>query len=187
MNSGGKEDEDGIPLLLRAERTTPPSPVVPTASERPTGMPAFDLEELAKHHRNSSPSGLDTSNAADPRVQNLADKLHRRQYDDALRVAHAILRDRPDDMVALSSIDECRTSLESLHAFSSSALMRTPSLALDGPALHTLRLDHRAGFILSLVDGHSTVSLILDMCPMSTPETLAVIFGLVQDRVLVLR
>ena len=181
------EDEDDIPLLLRAERTTPPSPIEPTASERPTGMPAFDLQELAKHHCDPTHRGVEASAVADPRVQDLADKLHRRQYDDALRVAHAILRDRPDDMVALSSIDECRTSLESLHAFSTSALMRTPSLAPDGPALNTLRLDHRAGFILSLVDGRSTVSLILDMCPMSTPETLAVIFGLVQDHVLVLR
>jgi hypothetical protein len=187
--SGGKKDEDEIPLLLRAERSTPPSPILPmpTASERPTGMPAFDLQEFAKHHSDSPHRGVAASHVADPRIQDLADKLHWRQYDDALRVAHAILRDRPDDMVALSSIDECRTSLESLHAFSSSALMRTPSLATDGPALNTLRLDHRAGFILSLVDGHSTVSLILDMCPMSTPEALAVIFGLVQDRVLVLR
>ena len=178
MNIGSDEDEDDVPPLLRAERTTPPSPVVPSASERPTGVPAFDVPKLC---------ALGAVHGADPRVEDLADKLRRRQYDDALRVAHAILRDRPDDMVALSSIDECRTSLELLHAFSTSALMRTPSLAVDGPALHMLPLDHRAGFILSLVDGHSTVSLILDMCPMSSPETLAVLFALVQDRVLVLR
>ena len=187
MNIGSKEDEDDVPPLLRAERTTPPSPLVPSASERPTGVPAFDVPKRAKQLGDSPDCALGAVHAPDPRVEDLADKLRRRQYDDALRVAHAILRDRPDDMVALSSIDECRTSLELLHAFSTSALMRTPSLAVDGPALHMLPLDHRAGFILSLVDGHSTVSLILDMCPMSSPETLAVLFALVQDGVLVLR
>ena len=149
-------------------------------------MPAFDLQKFAKEHRDSPRSGIEAVKA-DPRVNELAERLRRREYDDALRVAHAILRDRPDDMVALSSIDECRASLEALHAFSTSALMRTPSLAIGGPALHALPLDHRAGFILSLVDGYSTVSLILDMCPMSRPETLAVIFALVEDRVLVLK
>ena len=186
MKPRGENGGDDRSPRPRAERTTPPSPLEPRPSERPTGMPAFDLPTFAKHHCDTPDRGLDAVKPADPRVQELADRLRRRDYDTALRVAHAILRDRPDDMVALSSIDECRTSLESLHAFSSSAMMRTPSLAVGGPALQTLPLDHRAGFILSLVDGRSTVSLILDMCPMPRPETLAVIFALVEDHVLVL-
>lgn len=182
-----EEDDGDLASLLREQRTTPPSAFAPTPSERPTGVPAFDLTKFANRHRAPTGPNLEAVNATDVRVQDLTDKLHRRQYDDALRVAHAILRDRPDDMVALSSIEECRSSLEALHAFSTSALMRTPSLLVGGPALQTLPLDHRAGFIISLVDGHSTVSLIMDMCPMPRPETLAVIFALVEDNVLALR
>jgi hypothetical protein len=145
-----------------------------------------DLPPVLRH-RPSTERGLQGIDPPDARVQELAAHLARRRYDDALRIAHAILRDRPEDMVALASIDQCRASLEALHAFSSSALMRTPVLAMGGSALQGLPLDHRAGFIISLVDGHSTVSLILDMCPMNRPEALAVIFGLVEDRVLALK
>ncbi|MEO6574914.1 MAG: hypothetical protein ABIP89_13805, partial [Polyangiaceae bacterium] len=73
-----------------------------------------------------------------------------------------------------------------LQAFSTTALDKIPSAAIGGPPLHDLRLDHRAGFILSLIDGMSTVSTILDMCPLARAEALAVIFSLVEDRIIVL-
>lgn len=181
--SGDAECEEDIPLLLRAGASSPTSK---RPSDRPTDLPSFDLPEFAKRHRASTDRGLNAIDPLEERAHALAKALGQRLYDDALRIAHAILRDRPEDMVALSSIDHCRTSLEALHAFSTSALMRTPSLAIGGPALQALPLDHRAGFIISLVDGRSTVSLILDMCPMKRPEALAVIFALVEDSVLVL-
>jgi hypothetical protein len=179
------DGDDDVPDLLRKERTTPVGEV--RASDRPTGLPAFDLQKFAKRHRQSTDRGLHAVDGTDPRVGELSEHLLRRRYDDVLRIAHAILRDRPDDMVALSSIDQCRTSLEALHAFSTSALMQTPTLVIGGPALQSLPLDHRAGFIISLVDGHSPVSLILDMCPMNRPEALSVIFALVEDHVLILK
>jgi hypothetical protein len=41
--------------------------------------------------------------------------------------------------------------------------------------LRSLPLDHRAGFLVWLVDGTSTVEAILDACPMTPEHALAVL------------
>ena len=42
-------------------------------------------------------------------------------------------------------------------------------------AIHTLSLDHRAGFIVSLVDGRTTVEDIIDMSGQPSAEVLRVL------------
>src|SRR5260221_7676125 len=46
------------------------------------------------------------------------------------------------------------------------ALTDVPIVTLTFQELVTMQLDHRAGFLLSLIDGHSTVEAVLDMCGM---------------------
>jgi hypothetical protein len=50
-----------------------------------------------------------------------------------------------------------------------------PRLALSRRALLAQRLDHRAGFILSLIDGECTVETILDLSAMSRAEALRIL------------
>ena len=47
-----------------------------------------------------------------------------------------------------------------------------------------LSLDHRAGFLLSLVDGRSTVDEVLDMSGMSELEALRLLLQLLQQNVI---
>jgi hypothetical protein len=49
-----------------------------------------------------------------------------------------------------------------------------------------LSLDHRAGFLLSLVDGISTVEEILDMSGMTRLEALRLMYTLTQQNVVAL-
>lgn len=159
----------------------------PHPSDRPTEIPEFDLQKFARRDadRATDPEVVITSET-DPRLLKLAEKLEIREYDAAQVLARDILKTRPNDIIALSCLDECGAALEALHSFSTSSLDRVPSTAIGGPPIHDLRLDHRAGFILSLIDGMSPVSTILDMCPMARSEALAVIFALVEDRIIVL-
>jgi hypothetical protein len=54
-------------------------------------------------------------------------------------------------------------------------LMGVPRLAMSLPELMEMRLDHRAGFLVSLVDGIFTVEMILDACAMKREEALAIL------------
>lgn len=49
------------------------------------------------------------------------------------------------------------------------------------------KLDHREGFVLSLIDGTSDIDGILDACPMSTHKTLRILHGLCERGILGLR
>jgi hypothetical protein len=51
-------------------------------------------------------------------------------------------------------------------------------MTLDG--LRWLPLDPRAGYLVSLMDGHCTVEMILDMCLLERDEALGVLTRLLQ-------
>ena len=62
-----------------------------------------------------------------------------------------------------------------------------PVVAVDRPASVGLTLDHRAGFMLSHVDGVSTFEEILDVSGMPTLEALRIIVELLEQKVIVIR
>jgi hypothetical protein len=63
---------------------------------------------------------------------------------------------------------------------------RIPKLAVGAQDLKLLVLDHREGFLVSRVDGKSTIETILDVCAMSADEALELLESLVERGVLVI-
>jgi hypothetical protein len=63
---------------------------------------------------------------------------------------------------------------------------RIPRLAVEAQHLTLLVLDHREGFVLSRVDGKSTIETILDVCAMPAEEALAIVESLVERGVLLI-
>jgi hypothetical protein len=57
---------------------------------------------------------------------------------------------------------------------------RVLRVAISKARIAELALDHRAGFVLSLVDGRASIEEVLDMCPMPEPEALALLHELLQ-------
>jgi hypothetical protein len=53
-----------------------------------------------------------------------------------------------------------------------------PLLALGARELAAMPLDHREGFLLSMIDGVSSVETILDVCAMPADEALAILESL---------
>jgi hypothetical protein len=64
---------------------------------------------------------------------------------------------------------------------------RTPYVAVSMHAVMLEKLDHREGFVLSLVDGLSNIDTLLDACPMSMHKTLRILHGLCERGILGLR
>ncbi len=85
------------------------------------------------------------------------------------------------------TVEECRKALEELHIFSSSSRFRIPKMAKPLNEVMALPLDHRAGFVLSLIDGMCTVEQIASMCPMPSHETIEVLFGLLRLEAIAMR
>jgi hypothetical protein len=66
-------------------------------------------------------------------------------------------------------------------------LARVPVLAVSEAELPLLPLDHREGFLVSHIDGASSIETILDVCAMPAEEALELIEGLVERGVIVVR
>jgi hypothetical protein len=65
-------------------------------------------------------------------------------------------------------------------------LGRVPRVLVSASELLRLPLDHRVGFILSLVDGLLTVEMILDACAMRPDEAFAILSRLAVDNIIAL-
>jgi hypothetical protein len=61
---------------------------------------------------------------------------------------------------------------------------RIPRIAVDARELTLLQLDHREGFLVSRVDGRSTIETILDVCAMPADEALEILESLAERGVL---
>jgi hypothetical protein len=63
---------------------------------------------------------------------------------------------------------------------------RIPRLAVEPRDLTLLALDHREGFLVSLVDGVSTIETVLDLCAMPADEALEILESLALRGVLLI-
>lgn len=90
----------------------------------------------------------------------------------ALRFAELILGREPDNAQARRCAENCRSRLITLYTSKIGDLTGTPIQAVQESEVRWLGLDHRAGFLLSRVDGVSTIEEVLDVCGMPRLEAL---------------
>ena len=107
-------------------------------------------------------------------------------YRAALVVADQILADDPDNKPAKAGRKTCHDELEKLYIARIGSLEQVPTVAVSPQEIPNLALDHRSGFILALVDGVSTLDMILDMASMPRLDALRVLLELVQHGTLTL-
>ncbi|MBN1654119.1 MAG: hypothetical protein JXA30_10110 [Deltaproteobacteria bacterium] len=92
------------------------------------------------------------------------------EFTGALRIAELVLGSRPDDKQALLCAENSRLRLEQQYRSKIGPLSQVPELDLGDAEIRWLGLDHRAGFVLSRIDGRSTVEELVDICGMSRLE-----------------
>lgn len=104
----------------------------------------------------------------------------------ALVVAESILDSEPDDEDAKRYAQSCRQVLTQMYSARLGSMDQVPSVVVPADQITWLSLDHRAGFLLSLVDGISNIEEILDVSGMSRLDALRIMYTLAQQNVIVL-
>jgi hypothetical protein len=108
-------------------------------------------------------------------------------YSGALVVAESLLEENPTHVEAREYAESCRSVLQQMYMARIGSLDRVPIVAVARDQLRWLSIDHRAGFVLSLVDGISSLEMILDVSGMASLDALRILFELVEQRIISLR
>lgn len=191
---GGELDElDELPvdqmlagLTLPGDRPSAPGifarrgeSQVPTMNEFPplpgaTGAPVAASSRPGEVHDRATLPGFDPE---DP-IELLHDRFVGGDYEGALTLAEGILEVEPTNAEAQRYADSCRDLLRQTFLSRVGGGARVPRLAMSPDQLHSLALDHRSGFLLSCVDGQSSIDEILDVCGMSGTDAMRILSDL---------
>ncbi len=163
-------------------------PVIEIAHDRP---PKLDLDDLGFEEEDEH--AVDTvrrpipQELIKPREHEMNDRVELGDYSGALEIAEKILADKPDDLGARATAETCRSVLRQMYATRIGPLDRVPVVMVPRDQLRWLSIDHKAGFVLSLVDGVSSLEMIIDVSGMPELDTLRILSELAQQRVISLR
>ena len=137
----------------------------------------------------AAPAAVPKSNDAGVpgQIGEMRDRFSLGDYSGALIVAEAILESDAQHAEARQVAQHCRRVLEQMYIARIGPLTRVPTVAVPRDQLRWLSIDHRAGFLLSHVDGVSTLEMILDVSGMSPLDALRILYELAQQRVITFR
>jgi hypothetical protein len=121
-----------------------------------------------------------------PEVTAMKDRYATGDFSGALIVAEGILESNPAHEEALRCQTRCTDVLAQMYLARLGSLTQLVRVALSGDQIRWLSLDHRAGFLLSLIDGESSIETLLDISGMQRLEALRILFGLLDQRVIAL-
>ncbi len=167
-----------VPMLGRefSERDTPTTPRQ-VALETPSLLPV--------EKKNDSSEGVSIS-GADERA--LSREMHERfamgDFSGALQKAEEALAQDGTDREAEELARKCREVLAEMYSSRIAGLERTARVVMTPDQVQWLSLDHRTGFLLSMIDGESSVEDLLDVCGMPRLEGLKIICNLLDENVI---
>lgn len=158
----------------------PPAPFPPL----PTSHVDEPIDPAPKSglRRSSTPPNI--ARAGNDPMHEIRGRFILGDFSGALVMAEAVLAADPSNAEAKDYALRCRNSLAELYISRLGGMSGVPELSISFNDLRHLSLDHRAGFLLSLVDGMSSIEDILDLCGMSNLEALRTIFELMQQDVI---
>lgn len=196
-----RDDDSATPLRRTSsfEKELPPRREIPL-SDPPTGFdlslddapgPGFDVPDnealdLVGRHVKDSLAPAEPSHRADP-VSELRERYALGDFSGALTIAEAVLTEDPQNTDAQRYAESCRDVLKQMYAARLGPLDQVAVVAVPAEQLRWLTLDHRSGFLLSHVDGVSTLEEILDISGMPHLEAMRIICDLVQQKVIALQ
>lgn len=117
-------------------------------------------------------------------TREMNDRFAMGDFSGALEKARYILTLDPLDREARIMAGKCEDVLLDMYSSRIAGMQRTVRTVMGSDQLRWLSLDHRAGFLLSLIDGTSSVDDLLDLCGMPRLEALRLICSLVDQRVI---
>ena len=144
--------------------------------------PVLELE-LELDGLSSGPATTAPANE-DPALTEMKDRYAMGDFTGALVIAESILESNPEDLDAPRYAQSCRDVLTQMYSARLGSLDQVVRVAVPSDQIRWLTLDHRAGFLLSLIDGGSTVDQILDISGMTRLDALRIMYQLLDQRVI---
>ncbi len=184
----------GEPTGLELMEMSPPAPATsrspsPSQFGRDPRDPVLELD-LGEVARSGPPPPVlvpsAPASARDTEITEMKDRYAMGDFTGALVVAEGLLEVNPDDIDAQRYAQSCRDVLTQMYSARLGALTQHVRVAVPGDQIRWLSLDHRAGFVLSLIDGSSTVEELLDISGMNRLDALRIIYTLFDQRVIAL-
>jgi hypothetical protein len=166
----------------RTSAAPPGSDAEPKRSLSPTSIEAAVLGAIG-----GSPAPEITERTIEDPTAEMRERFSLGDYTGALEMAELILAEEPGNVEASECAENCRSVLENMYAARLGPLDRVPMVVVPRTQMRWLSIDHRAGFVLSLVDGASTIEMILDMCGMPRLDALRILQELVQQKIVSLK
>lgn len=121
-----------------------------------------------------------------PEVLDMRDRYATGDFTGALVVAESLLESNPDHEEARRCHERCTETLSQMYMARLGSPMQAVRVVVPSDQIRWLSLDHRAGFLLSLVDGASTIEELLDISGMPRLDALRILYGLLDQRVIAL-
>jgi hypothetical protein len=155
--------------------------------DSPDAVLELDLSEVA---RSGPPPAVlvpaPAASARDLAITDMKDRYAMGDFTGALLVAEGMLEVDADDIDAQRYAKSCRDVLTQMYSARLGSLGQRVRVAVPGDQIRWLSLDHRAGFVLSLIDGSSTVEELLDISGMNRLDALRILYTLYDQRVIAL-
>jgi len=120
----------------------------------------------------------------DPAITGMRDRYAAGDFTGALVLAESLLETDPEHEEANRYADSCREVLTQMYAARLGSLDQAVSVAIPADQIRWLSLDHRSGFLLSLVDGSSTIDEILDISGMTRLDALRIMYTLLEQGII---
>ncbi len=164
--------------MANARAPSGPIPPPPVRNLSPSSIEAAVLGALG-----GSPAPESAQHkVADP-LGEMRDRFSLGDYTGALEMAETILAQDPSNLEAAECGENCRSVLENMYAARLGPLDRIPLVIVPQTQIRWLSMDHRAGFVLSLIDGSSSVEMVLDVSGMARIDALRILNDLVQQKI----
>lgn len=122
-----------------------------------------------------------------PSAQEMNDRIALGDYSGALEIAEQLLETDPTNEPVRVCAESCRGILKQMYITRIGPLDRVPIVMVARDQMRWLSIDHRAGFVLSLVDGVSSLEMILDVSGMAVLDALRILSELAQQRIISFR
>jgi len=155
-------------------------------AEAESGGGPHDALDLVGRNPASSIVPPEPTGKPDPLAE-LRERYALGDFSGALAIAEDILTGEPDNVDAQRYAESCRDVLRQMYAARLGPMDQIPVVAIPTEQLRWLTLDHRSGFLLSHVDGVSTLEEILDVSGMNPLEAMRIIYDLLQQKVIALQ
>jgi hypothetical protein len=146
----------------------------------PHGRPAVAPPILAAVARAEPalPASEPAPNSLPGRVREMQELLDAHNYSNALVLAESVLATEPGHALARRCAERCREALAQKYLDRLGGREVVPRVTMSPDEVCGLALDHRAGFLLSLIDGATSVDEVLDGASMPALDALRMLYEL---------